>query len=292
MAGEKCADKFRVAQNPLSFIFSVGVVPVVGSEDRAVVETGFRAKDATKFRDGFNGQFPACALARDDGGRVQFALTERNAHAAVRHIEPERDAFAIHLPEAEGTCSGFYAIAMGAVARLRGEVPGQGALRNERSPVEVAITALPRIAENEHGCINGDIPAEMNTDERKCGRGDVDIQLVVSGDSADFDSGCLPCGLRALQRDRMHVLSECSCAVGHAQNFAKAGSVVSGCGWSLAVRFSGSGSDRGGSGSTYKRPSCKACQQTTSQFLLSELWRILPDWKRGRSMDEQRVDRL
>lgn len=127
------------------------------------------------------------------------------ATAAVREVEPERDALGIDLPEAEGAGAGADAVAVGGVATVRGEVPGHDAFGNDGSPGEVAVAALPGVAEVKGGGVHGGGPAEVNALERNDGGGDGEVEGRGLRGGAELDATGLPGVGGAMERDGLGV---------------------------------------------------------------------------------------
>ena len=98
--------------------------------------------------DAVDGGLVGDAVTGDDGGHGENALAEFNAVSAVGHVEPERDAFRIELPEAEGARVGLHSVCVTELAVEGGEIPGQHALGNDVAPAEIAVAALPGVAEH------------------------------------------------------------------------------------------------------------------------------------------------
>ena len=76
----------------------------------------------------------------------------------------------------------FYAVAHGIVSLIDQRVPGQRLPGSDVLPFQVAVTALPCVAEDLSDQLLGKMPAEAHLAERRCLRGDVDIQPAVLDD--------------------------------------------------------------------------------------------------------------
>jgi len=106
------------------------------------------------------GESPAQSAGGMEGGRVlipllryhfsrrQTPVAQLHAAATVANIEPQRNSFRIHLPEAKSARPCHHPVAVGSVPCRRQEIPGHDAVSVKAAPLQVAVGTLPLTPRN------------------------------------------------------------------------------------------------------------------------------------------------
>ncbi len=175
----------------LPAVVAVGVIPVVDAPEGTFRGARERTHAAAEGAQSGHGFFAIVALAGNDGGDMQGALPQLDSVAAVADAHPERDAFGIDLPEAQGAGARFHAVPVEGVAVVGGEIPGHGALGFHGAPAQGSIAALPVVAETEQTFVDARAPAGVEVGERKIGREEVGFE---GGVALDEFEGHVLCG--------------------------------------------------------------------------------------------------
>src|SRR5258708_332731 len=108
-------------------------------------------------------------MQRREGG---FSVPPGTADdvADVKHPIAELDA-GVEVPETERAATRADAIGVRRAAVERGQIPGHGAVWHDPAPFEIAVAALPRIAEHELDGVRRAAPADVQTRDRDRRRG-------------------------------------------------------------------------------------------------------------------------
>src|SRR5262249_6057992 len=117
-----------------------------------------------------------------DIANSKHAFAELDAHATAAHVRPEAHAEWIDLPEAERAGAGANAISVGDPPVKRREVPGHDSVGDPRSPLEIAVAALPGVAENETSVTQVAAPTEVYSFHGGARRRQLDVKRIAPGD--------------------------------------------------------------------------------------------------------------
>ena len=79
--------------------------------------------------------------------RRQAPFAQLHAAATVANIEPQGNTFRIRLPKAKSARPGLNPVPVGSLPRRRQEIPWHDAISSEPAPFQVAVGALPMVAE-------------------------------------------------------------------------------------------------------------------------------------------------
>src|SRR5574338_752271 len=133
------------------------------------------------------GCFIRLASSADHLADIQHASAKLNAGAAAPHIRRERDSVGIQLPGTEGRGARAHAPRMGQRSIERGRIPWHDPVGYKATPFEVAVGALPCVAENEAKPIERTVPAKLDPLDGSGRRGELDGERVLShaGDHRD-----------------------------------------------------------------------------------------------------------
>ncbi len=140
-------DEGRVVENALGAVLAVIAVPVVEAVDRLPGQARRRAHVAAEGAGRLERRlagFPPTARHRADG---EPPRAEPDSGTAVADVRGERDAFRAGAPGAHGRGLGHDAVAVGRPAVARQEIPGHFPGRVEGLPFELAVGALPGVAQ-------------------------------------------------------------------------------------------------------------------------------------------------
>jgi hypothetical protein len=106
------------------------------------------------------------AFLCDDFGRRKLTFAQLYAAASVAHVEPQRDSYRVHLPEAERAPTRRYAVAMSHVTVRGEEIPGHNPVARKAAPLQIAVRPLLVIAQKLQGLRQRAGPSQMHAGER------------------------------------------------------------------------------------------------------------------------------
>jgi hypothetical protein len=109
--------------------------------------------------------------AADDVAHIEHARSELHAGTAAPHIGPETDSLGIDLPETQRARARAHAVRVCERSIIRREVPWHDAVGRPSAPLEVPVTALPRVAEYETRVTHATAPTEVEATHGDVWRG-------------------------------------------------------------------------------------------------------------------------
>src|SRR4029079_5796730 len=94
-------------------------------------------------------RFAFTARAADYVAHVERSLAKLQSGSSTANVRPQTHALRVDLPEAECGSPRSHAVGRRSDAVGRRGVPGHDAIGRPAAPLEVAVRALPSVAENE-----------------------------------------------------------------------------------------------------------------------------------------------
>ena len=169
--------QIRVAKDALLGVFAVGIVPVVAATQGTARQPRLRAHCTAEAPGCGRGWLLGLASICNYRSNVESALSQLHRVAAIAYIEPERHALGIRLPETEGGGTGLDAIAVEFFAVEGEKIPRHNAVGNKPAPLQVAIAALPLVAEKPKIAGNAETPAQMQMRQVRARSKEVNLQI-------------------------------------------------------------------------------------------------------------------
>ena len=168
-AGDSSTMCCASASDRVGAVLAVRPVPVVASVDRLRRQPRIRAHLPAERVNRGERRFARTTARDTDVAHVERALAELHAGAATPHVGPEADALRVDMPEAECARAGANAVRVRERAVMRREVPRHDAIGHPRPPLEIAVPALPCVAEDQTHVGHAAAPAKVDPLDR--GRG-------------------------------------------------------------------------------------------------------------------------
>ena len=192
-------DAGGVGEDVLGGADAVGIVPVVAAVDGRFGQAGCGAQQAHQAAGGGEGGLACVGGELADGAQFKRAA-HLHAHAAAAGVQGEGDALRVDLPPAQRVGAGAHARAAGLSAVVVQEEPRQHALGHEIAPFQVAVAALPVVAQHAARG-DGAAPAQEDAADRLRGDEQRKAQGVLFLCDAQRGSLCLPQAGFGVQRD-------------------------------------------------------------------------------------------